>query len=37
LAIGGLFEIALSLLLKNKLQLSASEVSNFRAVAAIPI
>jgi hypothetical protein len=34
---GGLFEIALSLLLKNKLQLSASEVSNFRAVAAIPI
>lgn len=34
---GGLFEIALSLLLKNKLQLSASEVSNFRALAAIPI
>ena len=34
---GGLFEIALSLLLKNKLQLSASEVANFRAVAAIPI
>lgn len=34
---GGLFEIALSLLLKNKLQLSASEVSNFRALVAIPI
>jgi hypothetical protein len=34
---GGMFEIALSLLLKNKLQLSASEVSDFRALAAIPI
>ena len=34
---GSLFEIALSLLLKNKLQLSASELSNFRALAAIPI
>ncbi len=34
---GGLFEIALPLLLKNQLHLSASEVSNFRALAAIPI
>ena len=34
---GGMFEVAVSLLLKNQLQLSASQVSDFRAVAAIPI
>jgi MFS family permease len=33
----GLFETALSLLLKNKLQLSASQVSDFRALVALPI
>ncbi len=34
---GGLFETALSLLLKNKLHLTASEASNFRALVAIPV
>jgi hypothetical protein len=34
---GALFEIAISLLLKNKLHLTASELSNFRALAAIPM
>jgi hypothetical protein len=34
---GPMFETALSLLLKNQLQLSASEVSDFRALVAIPI
>ena len=34
---GGLFEIALSLLLKNQLQFSATDVAGFRALAAIPI
>jgi MFS family permease len=34
---GGLFQMALSLLLKNQMQLSASEVSTFLAVAAIPV
>ena len=34
---GPMFDIALTLLVKNKLQLSASEVSDFRALVAIPI
>ena len=34
---GGLFELALTLLLKNKLNLSASDVSDFRAIIALPI
>jgi hypothetical protein len=34
---GPMFDTALSLLLKNKLRLSASEVSDFRALVAIPI
>ena len=34
---GPMFETALSLLLKNQLQFSASEVSDFRALVAIPI
>ncbi len=34
---GGLIEIPLSFLLKNKLHLSAHEVANFRLVAAIPV
>src|SRR6202795_1530368 len=34
---GGLFDIPISFFLKNKLQLSAHEVANFRLVAAIPL
>jgi hypothetical protein len=34
---GPMFETALSLLLKNQLRLSASDVSDFRALVAIPI
>ena len=34
---GGLIDIPISFFLKNKLQLSAHEVANFRLVAAIPL
>jgi hypothetical protein len=34
---GGLFDIPISFLLKNKLHLTAHEVANFRLVAAIPL
>jgi MFS family permease len=34
---GDLFEVALTLLLKNKLHLSASDISGFRAIIALPL
>src|SRR5258708_19514170 len=34
---GGLFDIPISFFLKNRLQLKAHEVANFRLVAAIPL
>jgi hypothetical protein len=34
---GGLIDIPISFLLKNKLHLQASELANFRLVAALPL
>src|SRR5215472_11792711 len=34
---GGLIDIPISFLLKNKLQMTAQEVANFRLVAAVPL